>query len=125
MTKAFVCFAKTIIKITTLTGAAACEIATGRVLHSEACLSSRKSWTETKGYLGIHKMLIIEWVSFLDEDNIRKLDKNIRKLKERNAIYGGLHAVYVGDFFQMLPIRSLPLFKTTPYNLMLSIEQSF
>ena len=36
---AFVCFAKNSIKITTLTGAAACEIPKGRILHSEACLS--------------------------------------------------------------------------------------
>ena len=54
MIKAFVYFARNIsivfgwgydedvIKITALTGAAACEIPNGRTLHSQACLSSRK-----------------------------------------------------------------------------------
>ena len=52
------------------------------------------------------KMLMIDEVSFL----VRKLDKNMRKLKERNVIYGGVH-VFVGDFFQIFPVRGLPLFK--------------
>ena len=49
-------------------------------------------------------MLIIDEVSFLDEENIRKLDNNLRKLKERDVMYGGVHVVFIGDFFQMLPV---------------------
>ena len=56
-------------------------------------------------------MLIIDEVSFLDEDNIRKLDKHMRKLKEKDVMYGGIHVVFVGDFFQMLPVRGSPLSK--------------
>ena len=56
-------------------------------------------------------MLIIDEVSFLDEDNLRKLDKNLRKLKEKDVMYGGVDLVFVGDFFQMLPIKGKPLFK--------------
>ena len=44
-------------------------------------------------------MLIIDDVSFLDEENIKKLDKNMRKQKENNSMYGGIHIVFVGDFF--------------------------
>ena len=65
-----------------MTGAATCEIPNGRTLHSQACLSSdritkasKESWVSTK-------MLIIDEVSFLDEDSIRKLDKHMRKLEE-------------------------------------------
>ena len=108
--KAFVCFAGDWIKITALTGAAACEILYERTLHCEACLSSRKIGQNQKDTWVYTKMLIIYEVSFLDEDNIRKLDKNMRKLKERNVIYGGVH-VFVGDFFQIFPVRGLPLFK--------------
>ena len=56
-------------------------------------------------------MIIIDEVSFLDEDNIRKLDKHMRKLKENDTMFGGVHIVFVGDFFQMLPVRGTPLFK--------------
>ena len=56
-------------------------------------------------------MLIIDEVSFLDEDNIRKLDRHMRKLKEKDAMYGGIHVVFVGDCFQILSVRGSPLFK--------------
>ena len=56
-------------------------------------------------------MLIIDEISFLDEDNIRKLDRHLRKLKEKDVMFGGIHIVFVGDFFQMLPVRGSPLFK--------------
>ena len=42
-------------------------------------------------------MIIIDEVSFLDEDNIKKLDKHMRKLKESDSMYGGIHIVFVGD----------------------------
>ena len=56
-------------------------------------------------------MLIIDEVLFLDEANIEKLDSNMRKLKEKNVLYGGVLIVFVGDFFQMLPVKGSPLFK--------------
>ena len=81
--KAFVFFAKNIcklfkwnydsdtVKITALTGTAACQIPNGKTLHSQACLNVKKightsidSWKSTK-------MLIIDEVSFMDEDTIK------------------------------------------------------
>ena len=56
-------------------------------------------------------MLIIDEVSFLDEDYLKKLDKHLRTLKEKDVIFGGVHVVFVGDFFQMLLVRGLPLFE--------------
>ena len=88
-----------VIKITALTGSAACEIPNGRTLHSQACLTSRKIPLKLKDSWNTTKMLIIDEVSFLDEENIKKLDKNMRKLKENNSMYGGIHIVFVGDFF--------------------------
>ena len=99
------------MNITILTSVATCEISDGRTLYSQACPFSdrirkfnKESWVSTK-------MLIIDEVSFLDEDNLRKLDKHMRKLKEKDVMYGGVHLVFVGDFFQMLPVRGKPLFK--------------
>ena len=36
----------------------------------------------------------------------------MRRLKENNLLYGGVHIVFVGDFFQMLPVKGSPLFKS-------------
>ena len=57
------------------------------------------------------KMLIIDEVSFLDKDNIGKWDKNLRKLKEKDFIYGGVYVFFVGNFFEMLPAKGSSLFK--------------
>ena len=100
-----------VVKITALTGAAACGIPNGRTLHSQACLSGKKVTIKLKDSWKTTKMIIIDEVSFLDEDNIKKLDRHMQKLKENDAIYGGIHIVFVGDFFQMLPVRGQPLFK--------------
>ena len=121
--KAFIYFAKgislffgwnyndDIIKVMAMTGAAACEIPNGRTLHSQTCLSHTNisqdkidSWTSTK-------MLIIDEVSFLDESSLEKLDEHMRKLKENNVMFGDVLIVFVGDFFQMLPVQGQPLFK--------------
>ena len=123
--KAFVYFAKNIsyvfgwnydtdvIKITALTGSAACQIPNGKTLHSQACLSPRqrisqenvKSWASTK-------VLVIDEVSFLNETTLEKLDKNVRTLKQSSdLLYGGILVIFVGDFFQMLPCTGNPLFK--------------
>ena len=135
--KAFVHFAKNIrhafgwkydndvIKITALTGAAACEIPNGRTLHSQACLSSQKISQKQKDTWVYTKMLVIDEVSFLDEDNLRKLDKHLRKLKEKDVMFGGVHEVFVGDFFKCYQSEVHLYIKTTQFNSMLSIEQSF
>ena len=99
------------VKITALTGTAACQIPNGKTLHSQACLNMKKirqtsidSWKSTK-------ILIIDEVSFMDEDTIQKLDKNLRLLKESDVLFGGVLIVFVADFFQMLPVKGKPLFK--------------
>ena len=52
-----------VIKITALTGSAACEIPNGRTLHSQACLTSRKIPLKLKDSWNTTKMLIIDEVS--------------------------------------------------------------
>ena len=94
-----------------MTGVAACQIPNGKTIHSQACLSNKTigqanidSWTSTK-------MLIIDEVSFLDEDNLKRLDKHLRILKQNDNLYGGIHVVFVGDFFQLKPVQGKPLYK--------------
>ena len=89
-------------------------------LHSQACLNvkgklnqdHRTSWKSTK-------MLIIDEISFLSCGLIEILDKHLRSLKEVNdEMFGGIHVVFVGDFFQLLPVGAQKaLFNIIQYNL--------
>ena len=45
-------------------------------------------------------MLIIDEVSFLNEDTLEKLLKKMRLLKECDVMFGGVNIVFVGDFFK-------------------------
>ena len=36
----------------------------------------------------------------------------MKKLKQNtNVLYGGVQVIFVGDFFQMLPVKGSPFFK--------------
>ncbi len=51
--------------------------------------------------------LIIDEVSFLSEHLLEKTDKHMRILKEeKDVIFRGCHVIFVGDFFQLLPVGS-------------------
>ena len=135
--KAFVHFVKSIciyfdwnyntdvVKITALTGAAACQIPDGKTVHSVAGLrgtvgqSHMEAWKSTQ-------MLIVDEVSFLSEHLLVKLDKHMRKLKEDDTMYGGVHIVFVGDFFKCyLLVEDYHYLKIIPCSLELSIRQFF
>ena len=59
------------------------------------------------------KLLVIDEVSFLHEDIVVKLDRNMRKLKENDhELYREVLVIFVGDFCQMLLVKGSPLFKT-------------
>ena len=86
----------------------------GKTLHSVAYLSNTKLTREHRQSWKSTIILIIDEVSFLDEHNLMKLDKHLKILKENNQLlYGGIQIIFVGDFFQMLPVRGSPLFKNT------------
>ena len=58
-------------------------------------------------------MLIIDEVSFLSKHLLQKVVKHLWILKaERDIIFGGCHVIFVGDYFQILPVGgSQKLFK--------------
>ena len=62
------------------------------ILHKKS-LGLKESWKATK-------MIIIDEVSLLDEDNIQKLDRRMRKLKGNDVMFGVVHIVFIGDFFK-------------------------
>ena len=95
-----------VIKIAALTGTAACEIPNGTTLHRVAFLNMKNITPDHKDMWKTTKILIIDEVSFLDVNTIAHLDKHLRLLKNNNELYGDIHIVFVGDFFQLLPVKS-------------------
>lgn len=90
--KAFVYFAKILVmhsagndvmKVTSLDGATVYEIPDGRTLHSQAYLSSDRIGKSKKKSWISRKMLIIDEVSFFDEDNLKILISTQGNLKTK------------------------------------------
>ena len=62
------------------------------------------------------KLLFIDEVSFLSSNDIKKLDKHLRLLTgNKSMLYGGLHIVFVGDFFQLNPVGGEPVYSHQSY----------
>ena len=62
------------------------------------------------------RLLIIDEISFLAADNIRKLDSVLRKIREQLfQKYGGLDIIFMGDFSQIPPIGGTKIYEE--YNL--------
>lgn len=101
--------------ITASTGIAATHIG-GMTIHSWSGIGARDSLTmydidhiATTEYIvkriSKAKVLIIDEVSMLSGSILDALDKIIKLAKGNNDPFGGLQVVFVGDFFQLPPIR--------------------
>ena len=67
-------------------------------------LSSDVDWTVTK-------VLIIDEISMAGTDLFPKLDKHLRILTgKRDKMYGGIHIIFFGDFLQLSPVGSFPIY---------------
>ncbi|CAF0805839.1 unnamed protein product [Brachionus calyciflorus] len=54
--------------------------------------------------------LIIDEISMVSCNLLTEIDRSLRELKRKNIIYGGLHILFSGDFFQLPPVASVPLY---------------
>jgi hypothetical protein len=101
--------------ITASTGIAATHIG-GMTIHSWSGIGARDSLTmydidhiATTEYIvkriSKAKVLVIDEVSMLSGSILDALDKIIKLAKGNNDPFGGLQVVFVGDFFQLPPIR--------------------
>ncbi len=59
------------------------------------------------------KFLIIDEISFIGLDFLEKIHFKLMKAKSNNLNFGGVHVLFVGDFFQLAPIRQYPIYKLT------------
>jgi hypothetical protein len=97
----------------TATSNSAASLLQGKTIHSVAMLrrnlvsielSSDVDWTVTK-------VLIIDEISMAGTDLFPKLDKHLRILTgKRDKMYGGIHIIFFGDFLQLSPVGSFPIY---------------
>ena len=104
-------FHKRTIVVTALTGVAATMI-DGETLDSAAHLQAKKISPEYIDEWKDSRLLIVDEVSFASKEVIANLHQTLCKLKQRRLgeKYGGLHVVFAGDFSQLEPVGSLPLY---------------
>ena len=99
--------------VTATTGIAACVVhgmtwhkATGHFsfMKQAKTVKVRELWS-TIALLGVDEM------SMLSARQLHQLDKWLRDLKgEPDVIFGGVHVIFCGDFFQLPPVKARPIY---------------
>ena len=109
-------FNKRTIVVTALTGAAAVSI--NGETTAKACQLKSKSVEEDSAWEHTI-MLIVDEISFATKEEIETLNKNLRIIrdKQRGHFFGDLHVIFAGDFFQLKPVGSKPLYLYTDFHL--------
>jgi hypothetical protein len=101
--------------VTATTGIAAYRVR-GQTIHAAAGLNSRdKKKAEKKAgpltklssvkrsQLLSAKFLLIDEISFMSCELLSALDERLRTLRDSKQPFGGMHLIFVGDFFQLEP----------------------
>ncbi len=105
---------KIAVAVTASTGIAATHM-NGMTIHSWAGIGIKETLTraqlanmKTKKYLTKHleavKVLIIDEVSMLHQNQLALVNEVLQFFKENNTPFGGIQIVLSGDFFQLPPI---------------------
>jgi hypothetical protein len=100
--------------IVTACSNSAAALINGTTIHSVAKLNSKRKNVranrQSVDWKNV-KMILIDEISFLSSRELIKLDSNLRKLTGRKGmLYGGLHMIFVGDFFQLDPVSGQPVY---------------
>jgi PIF1-like helicase len=92
---------RTII-VTAISGVAATNIG-GETTSSACCLNRDVSDEDTSSWNNA-RLLIVDEVSFMSVSEVETLDIKLRSLmKNGNALFGGVHILFCGDFLQLEP----------------------
>ena len=100
---------RTII-VTAMSGVAATSIG-GETFHSAAAFNRKiaeddMSWANAR-------LLIIDEISFMNVKACERLDENLRVLlRKHNALFGGIHIIFSGDFRQLEAVTGRPLYSS-------------
>ena len=105
-------FNSKVVAITASTNTAAAQLG-GSTIHMAAQLSRQKVNTrgEDSDISTETKVVIIDEISMLNFLDFGNSDKNFRKIFVRKSVallrklFGGVHVVTIGDFFQLNPVK--------------------
>ena len=88
---------------TAYTGSAA-MIVNGVTICKAAFLCTDRPLTdaEKRMWRGV-KVLILDEVSFMDDDKLKRLDRRLKEMRDRSKPFGGFSIVFAGDFRQLQP----------------------
>ena len=82
----------------------------GFTIHSCAHLNRKQLNDEFREYWSEVRILIIDECSFLSSDDLKKLAKNLRLLRQKDVSFGGVNIIFAGVFHQLLPFNNKPLY---------------
>ena len=79
-------------------------IVNGVTICKAAFLCTNRPLTEAEKRMwrGV-KVLILDEVSFMDDDKLQKLDRRLKDMRDRSKPFGGFSIVFAGDFRQLQP----------------------
>ena len=109
-------FDNTTFYFTSTTGSSAAMFG-GNTIHSAAHLNKKRITDKLRRDWEHIKLLVIDEVSFFKVSEVKKLDKQLKKLTERRDLpFGGVSIVFSGDFHQLLPICKIEdiLYSSSP-----------
>ena len=88
---------------TAYTGSAAMLVG-GITICKSAYLMKRGALTEDEMKVWKEvRMLIIDEISFMCDDQLKKLDQRLKEMRDRSKVFGGVSIVFTGDFRQLEP----------------------
>jgi hypothetical protein len=104
---------------TATTGIAGCNIQ-GETIHhvlglpcydSGRARAINKESNNTKQQFQRVRGILIDEISMAGTQLLYRIDKRLREITERNDSFGGLVVLFAGDFYQLEPVASTPLYK--------------
>ena len=96
------------IVVTAMSGVAAVSIR-GETLHGAAAFAREIKQDDTTWANA--RLLIVDEVSFMSTSDVETLDEKLRTFMTKfDSLYGGLHVLFCGDFSQLEPVSSKPLY---------------
>ena len=89
---------------TAYTGAAAMAVGGLTICKAAFILSKKKNLSEEDKQLWRQvRILIIDEISFMNDEQFNILDERLKEMKDRNKPFGGYSVVFAGDFRQLEP----------------------
>jgi hypothetical protein len=96
--------------VTAITGVAATSI--GGETTSSACFLDKTIHDQHTSWVNA-RLLIIDEISFMGVTTMAILDQKLRVLMQNHtALFGGIHILFCGDFRQLHPFNSKPLYSS-------------